>query len=138
MRIVLIMLLMLNLATAKKIALVIGNSDYNRGYLPNPTKDADLIAQNLRDVGFTVTIKKNLSTALKMEEAIDNFAKIVKDDDIAVIYYAGHGVQCKGKNYLIPTKATINRGTQLPSKALNLDVVIGAVSDIKLAIIIKS
>jgi len=105
---------MLNLATAKKIALVIGNGDYNQGHLDNPTKDADLIAQNLRDVGFTVTVKKNLSTALKMEEAIDDFAKIVKDDDIAVIYYAGHGVQCKGKNYLIPTKATINRGTQLP------------------------
>jgi len=52
-----------------------------------------------------------------------------------VIYYAGHGVQCKGKNYLIPTKATIIRGGQLPSKALSLDVVIGAVSDIKLAII---
>jgi len=135
MRIVLIMLLMLNLATAKKIALVIGNGDYNQGHLANPTKDADLIAQNLRDVGFTVTIKKNLSTALKMEEAIDDFAKIVKDDDIAVIYYAGHGVQCKGRNYLIPTKATINRGGQLPSKSLDLDVVIGAVSDIKLAII---
>ena len=126
---------MLNLATAKKIALVIGNSNYNQGYLPNPTKDADLIAKNLEDVGFTVTVKKDLSTAYQMEKAIDDFAGIVKDDDIAVIYYAGHGVQCKGKNYLIPTKATINRGTQLPSKALNLDVVIGAVSDIKLAII---
>ena len=126
---------MLNLATAKKIALVIGNSDYKQGWLPNPTKDADLIAQNLRDVGFSVTVKKDLSTAYQMEKAIDDFARIVKDDDIAVIYYAGHGVQCKGKNYLIPTKATINRGAQLPSKALNLDVVIGAVSDIKLAII---
>ncbi len=135
MRIILIMLLMLTLSTAKKVALVIGNSDYGQGFLPNPTKDADLIAQNLKDVGFSVTVKKNLSTVYQMEKAIDDFAGIVKDDDIAVIYYAGHGVQCKGKNYLIPTKATINRGGQLPSKALNLDVVIGAVSDIKLAII---
>lgn len=135
MRTLLIILLMLNLATAKKIALVIGNGDYKKGWLSNPTKDADLIAQNLRDVGFSVTVKKNLSTAYKMEKAIDDFARIVKDDDIAVIYYAGHGVQCKGKNYLIPTKATIIRGGQLPSKALSLDVVIGAVSDIKLAII---
>jgi len=129
------MLLLISLATAKKVALVIGNGDYGQGFLPNPTKDADLIAQNLRDVGFSVTVKKNLSTAYQMEKAIDDFAGIVKDDDIAVIYYAGHGVQCKGKNYLIPTKATINRGGQLPSKALNLELVIGAVSDIKLAII---
>ncbi len=135
MRIVLMMLLLLNLATAKKIALVIGNSDYKQGRLANPTKDADLIAQDLKDVGFSVTVKKDLSTAYEMEKAIDDFAGIVKDDDIAVIYYAGHGVQCKGKNYLIPTKATINRGIQLPSKALNLDAVINAVSDIKLAII---
>lgn len=69
---------MLNLASAKKVALVIGNGDYNRGYLPNPTKDADLIAQNLRDVGFSVTVKKNLSTARKMEKAIDGFAGIVR------------------------------------------------------------
>ena len=121
MRIILIMLLMLNLATAKKIALVIGNSDYNQGFLPNPTKDADLIAQDLRDVEFSVTVKKDLSTAYQMEKAIDDFAGIVKDDNIAVIYYAGHGVQCKGKNYLIPTKANVARGTQLKSKAVDLD-----------------
>ena len=121
MRIILIMLLMLNLATAKKIALVIGNSDYKQGRLANPTKDADLIAQDLRDVGFSVTLKKNIKTAYKMEEIINDFARTLNKNDIAVVYYAGHGVQCKGKNYLIPTKANVARGTQLKSKAVDLD-----------------
>jgi len=66
MRIVLLFLLLLEFGIAKKVALVIGNGNYETGWLPNPTKDADLIAQNLRDVGFSVTVKKNLSTAYEM------------------------------------------------------------------------
>lgn len=117
MRIVLIMLLLINLAVAKKVALVIGNSNYNQGFLSNPTKDADLIAQNLRDMGFTVTVKKNIKTAPKMEEIINNFARTLNKDDIAVVYYAGHGVQCRGKNYLMPTKASVVKGGQLHGKS---------------------
>ena len=135
MRIVLMILLMLNLVSAKKLALVIGNSNYNQGYLPNPTKDADLIAQKLRDVGFTVTIKKDIKSLDKMKESINNFVRKVKEKDIAVVYYAGHGVQCKGTNYLIPTKAMIAKGGQLESEALNLDFLIGGMSNIKLAVL---
>ena len=119
MRIILMMLLMFNLASAKKVALVIGNSNYNQGFLPNPTKDADLIAQKLGEVGFDVTIKKNIKSVDKMKESINNFVRKVKEDDIAVVYYAGHGVQCRGTNYLIPTKAMIAKGGQLKSEALN-------------------
>jgi len=57
MRIILMMLLLLNLATAKRVALVIGNSDYRQGFLPNPTKDADLIAQKLRGWFYGYTKK---------------------------------------------------------------------------------
>ena len=129
------MLLVLNLATAKKVALVIGNGDYNRGYLPNPTKDADLIAQKLEDVGFTVTPVNNIKTAPKMKEVINNFAKKLNKDDIAVVYYAGHGVQCLGKNYLMPTKANVARGGQLASEAVDLNFLIGGLEKIKLAIV---
>jgi len=135
MRIILMMLLMFNLASAKKVALVIGNSNYNQGFLPNPTKDADLIAQKLGEVGFDVTIKKNIKSVDKMKESINNFVRKVKEDDIAVVYYAGHGVQCKGINYLIPTKAMIAKGGQLKSEALNLDFLIGGMSNIKLAVL---
>ena len=135
MRLILILLLTINLLQAKKLALVIGNSDYQQGFLPNPTKDADLIAQNLRSVGFSVTLKKNLTTAYDMEEVINTFAKTLSSDDIAVVYYAGHGVQCNGKNYLMPTKANVVKGGQLKSKAVDLDFLTGGVSDIKLAIV---
>jgi len=135
MRIVLMIMLILNLASAKKVALVIGNSNYNQGYLPNPTKDADLIAQKLREVGFDVTIKKNIKSVNQMKENINTFIRKVKKDDIAVVYYAGHGVQCKGINYLIPTKAMIAKGGQLKSEALNLDFLIGGMSNIKLAVL---
>jgi len=135
MRIVLMIMLILNLASAKKVALVIGNSNYNQGYLANPTKDADLIAQKLREVGFTVTPKNNIETVEDMKDVINDFAKTVNEEDIAVVYYAGHGVQCKGTNYLIPTKAKIAKGGQLKSEALKLDFLIGGMSNIKLAIL---
>lgn len=135
MRLILMLLLLINLLQAKKVALVMGNSDYAQGFLPNPTKDADLIAKNLKSVGFSVTLKKNLKTAYEMEEIINIFAKTLKKDDIAVVYYAGHGVQCNGKNYLMPTKANVAKGGQLKSKAVDLDFLTGGVSDIKLAIV---
>jgi len=135
MRLILLILLISNLLSAQKVALVIGNSDYNTGRLPNPTKDADLIAQSLEAVGFEVTIQKDLTTLSQMKKAINNFAKTLQKDDIAVVYYAGHGVQCKGKNYLMPTKADVVRGAQLASEALDLDFLIGGVSEIKLTIV---
>ncbi|MEA1953797.1 MAG: caspase family protein [Campylobacterota bacterium] len=78
---------------AKKIALVIGNSAYSEGRLANPTNDADLIASTLGDVGFKVMLRKDIKTAYKMKEIINVFTKKLKKSDIAVVYYAGHGVQ---------------------------------------------
>jgi len=136
MRIILVLLVVLNFAMAKKVALVIGNSNYiTEGYLPNPINDAKLIAKKLRNVGFEVTLKRDIKSADKMKSVINGFLKKLKKDDIAVVYYAGHGVQCRGKNYLIPTKANIVRGGQLQSEALNLDFLIGGLSDIKLAVV---
>lgn len=135
MRIVLILSLLLNLAIAQKLALVIGNSNYNQGYLPNPTKDADLIAQKLESVGFKVTLVKNIDSASKMKKVINNFVRKLHKDDIAVVYYAGHGVQCLGKNYLMPTQANVVKGGQLASEAVDLNFLIGGLSEIKLAIV---
>jgi hypothetical protein len=87
--------------SARKVALVIGNARYQRGGLANPGKDADLIARSLRPLGFEVTEKQDLTTQL-MAAAFHQFAEHIRPGDIVLIYYAGHGVQIGGKNFLIP------------------------------------
>ena len=129
------LLLLLNLAVAKKVALVIGNANYSEGRLSNPINDANLIAKKLRGVGFDVTIKRDIKKSHTMKNVINNFARGLRKNDIAVVYYAGHGVQYKGKNYLMPTLANAVRGGQLEGEAVNLDFLIGGVSEIKLAIV---
>ena len=92
-----------------RIALVIGNSDYNQSgwELPNPVKDADLISDTLKRIGFEVTLVKNASEE-QMEIAFQDHGARLKaagSDAIGVFYYAGHGVQSEGLNYLVPVDA---------------------------------
>ena len=135
MRIILLFLLLLEFGLAKKIALVMGNSNYSKGYLANPINDAKLIAQTLRDVGFTVSIKNDLKTKTDMENAINAFASQVSTDDTVAIYYSGHGVQYNGRDYLMPIHANIAKKGQLPSVSLDVNFLLGGVSDAKLAIV---
>ena len=91
----------------KRLALVIGNSEYiNSNVLPNPVNDAKAIAQALTDVGFTVLqyFNANYRTMLKAQ---DDFGEKLKDYKVGLFYYAGHGVQVKGNNYLIPVDAAL-------------------------------
>jgi formylglycine-generating enzyme required for sulfatase activity len=94
----------LNLAQtkARKIALVIGNTEYASNPLSNPVNDAQLIADSLKKIGFQVVIKKDL-TKEQMVLAFDQFAREIKSGDVVFFYYAGHGLQIGGKNFLIPT-----------------------------------
>jgi hypothetical protein len=102
--------LMAGAATAQaRIALVIGNSNYNQpGWdLPNPIKDADLMMDTLTGVGFEVTLVKD-ATEDEMEVAFQAYGDKLKaagTDAIGVFYYAGHGVQSEGLNYLVPIDA---------------------------------
>ena len=135
MRAILLLLLLLEFGFAKKVALVIGNSNYNKGYLANPINDAKLIAQTLREVGFGVTVKTNLRTKTDMENAINSFVGGVSKHDIVAVYYSGHGVQYEGRDYLMPTGANIVKKGQLPSVSLDVNFLLGGVSDAKLAIV---
>jgi len=89
----------------KRLALVIGNADYIQGnILSNPVNDAKAIASALREVGFTVLLY--LDADLKtMKKAMDNFGERLGKYNVGLFYYAGHGIQIKGNNYLIPTDA---------------------------------
>jgi formylglycine-generating enzyme required for sulfatase activity len=89
-------------SAGNRFALAIGNNAYRRGVLKNAANDARGVAIALRDVGFAVDVVTDASLA-RMEEAVDRFVALLKPGDVAVFYYAGHGVQVDGENYLIPT-----------------------------------
>lgn len=98
---------------AKRVALVIGNGNYSvQPKLRNPVGDATAIANVLRNAGFIVTLGTDL-TNQAMRETINRFAVTVPDSDAALLYFAGHGVQVDGENYLIPVDANIERVADL-------------------------
>ena len=115
------------LATAEpRIALVIGNSAYASGPLRNPANDADLMGTTLKQVGFEVIERRN-ADQITMKRAIQDFgAKLEAAGPKAVglFYYAGHGVQLEGRNYLIPTTAKIEREGDVEIEAVRADWVI--------------
>jgi len=91
----------------KRIALVIGNSNYqNGGSLKNPVNDAELMAKTLQELGFTV-IKKLNANLRTMQIASTDFKSKLKDYDVALFFYAGHGIQVDGINYLVPVDAAL-------------------------------
>ena len=93
-------------ATEQRVALVVGNSSYLMGPLKNPVNDAEDMAKVLPTLGFRVTLLRN-ATHQQMIEAINAFGQELKKGGVGLFYFAGHGVQSKGRNYLIPVNARI-------------------------------
>ena len=90
--------------TEKRLALVIGNSNYDKGELKNPVNDARLIASTLDSLDFEVLLHENLETRRDMTAAIRDFGVKLPENDVSFIYYAGHGIQINSENFLLPTK----------------------------------
>lgn len=88
----------------RRLALIIGNAAYPTAGLKNPVNDATDIAAALRAMGFEVISATN-TNRLKMNTAIDDFGTRLKNYDLGFFYYAGHGLQVKGENYLVPIDA---------------------------------
>ena len=88
----------------KRLALVIGNANYEKGPLENPVNDARLIASTLDSLNFEVILHTNLETRRDLLGAISEFGKKRPLYDFGFIYYAGHGVQVDSENFLLPTK----------------------------------
>ena len=112
----------------KRIALVIGNSSYKVAPLPNPKNDAKLIAQTLRKIGFEVLETLDASQKL-MKKAIRTFSRKIReagDDGVGLFYYAGHGVQVSGRNYLIPVDAEIEGEGDVDLESIDADAVLAA------------
>ena len=92
------------------MALVIGNGAYNYvRALPNPSNDARSIAKSLRDIGFTVSEGIDLDRAA-MQATTREFLREAATAQVAVVYYAGHGVQVEGRNYLVPVDVQLQPG----------------------------
>ena len=113
----------------RKVALIVGNGAYkNVQQLDNPPRDAKLIASTFRDLGFaTVTLAPDL-TRDKFFAALHEFGTEAEKSDWAVVYYAGHGMEIGGINYLIPTDAKLAADRDAETQAVALEQVIAAVS----------
>jgi hypothetical protein len=89
-----------------RAALVIGNGDYQNGALRNPVNDARAVAAKLEKLGFQVILRENMNRE-GMHQAISAFSEALEDGGVGLFYYAGHGMQIKGRNFLIPVDADI-------------------------------
>jgi tetratricopeptide (TPR) repeat protein len=116
----------------RRIALVIGNSAYrNVPPLANPVRDATAIADALRRTGFqTVTLQTDLPKE-KLVDALRNFAQLADNADWALVYYAGHGIEMGGANYLIPVDARLSTDRDVGFETVPLDQVLSAVEGAK-------
>jgi formylglycine-generating enzyme required for sulfatase activity len=113
-------------AAEAKIALVIGNSSYkNTVPLKNPLNDAQAIASKLTGLGFTVLLGKDLDEQ-GMRKLVRDFSRQIDGEDVALFFYAGHGLQVNGVNYLIPTDAELSSENTVETEAFRLDFIMEA------------
>jgi hypothetical protein len=111
-----------------RLALVIGNSAYQTAPLNNPLNDAEDMALTLKNLGFKVILKKNADQRT-MEDTIRYFGKQLKGGSIGLFYFAGHGVQVEGRNYLIPIDARIESESDVKYEAVDAGRVLGKMED---------
>ncbi len=116
----------------KRVALVIGNSNYAKvAPLGNPANDAGLMAETFKAAGFdAVDLRRDLNVA-DMRRALKDFFDKSSGADIAVVFYAGHGIEMDGINYLIPVDAVLDRDVDVYDEALSLDRVLVSVDPAK-------
>jgi hypothetical protein len=118
-------------AEAKRVALVIGNAAYKLGRLQNPVNDASAVAAALGSLGFDkVILKKNLGVEA-FRAALAEMAREAAGADLGLVYFAGHGTEVSGRNFLIPVDATLGRASALDLEAIPLDTVLGQLDGVR-------
>lgn len=112
----------------RRVALVIGNSDYKSSTrLPNTGNDADKIGALLKSAGFDVVDIRHDLTIAEMRRALSEFSVTTRDADIAVVFFAGHGMEVDGSNYLLPIDAKLEREFDVEDETVTLDRILRAV-----------
>jgi uncharacterized caspase-like protein len=102
----------------RRTALVIGNAAYPNAPLRHPVNDATDLAAALERLDFNVTLLRN-ATYQEMDTAVDNFSLQLRRGGVGVLYYAGHGIQREGENYLIPVDARLQEEVDVRYQAVN-------------------
>ncbi len=108
----------------RRHALVIGNAAYKSfPTLRNPVNDSDAVCQSLRALRFEAECRHNLADRRKLLDAVREFADRLQPQDVALFYFAGHGIEIGGENFLVPTAADIQDRSTLEAQAFRLGVV---------------
>jgi Caspase domain len=106
----------------KRVALIIGNSTYKHApALPNPANDAAAMSVLLRTAGFDVIEARQNLSVTEIRRVLRDFSDNVRDADIAVVFYAGHGMELDGTNYLIPVDAKLERDVDVEDETVSVD-----------------
>ena len=125
-------------SAAGRVALVVGNSDYEHervGRLRNPTNDAADMGAALRRLGFEVTVTENAGLSA-LTDALRAFTRRSEGADVALVFYAGHGMEMDGVNYLLPVDARLERDTEVRYETVTLDDVLASTSGAGLRLVI--
>lgn len=118
-------------AWAKNYALLIGNSNYSIGSLDNPANDANDLANTLRSIGFETTVKVNVD-ADGMKSVIRDFGNKLKNNDgIGLFFFAGHGVQVNGENYMLPVGFPFKNEQDVEKNAVQANMILRYMEDSK-------
>ena len=117
---------------AERVALVIGNGAYEHTpRLVNPVRDADAVEKLLGKAGFEIVLIKD-ADAEAVYAGLEKFKIASRGARIGLVYYAGHGVEVDGKNYLLPVDAELSTSSQLRTQAVALDTILSDMEDIRL------
>lgn len=123
----------------RRTALVIGNADYRHlTALKNPVNDSRAICQKLKSLRFDVECAENLADPKAMRRVVAGFVKRLQPNDTALFYYAGHGIEVGGENYLIPTEAEVSSESYVPDETFRLSFLFDELrnSKVRLSILI--
>lgn len=107
----------------KRVALVVGNANYKVRPLKNPRNDADDISRSLRASGFEVIDLRDASLQ-QMRNGVRQFGDRLINNDVGLVYYSGHGVEVKGRNYFIPVNADIMREDEIADQGLDVSLIL--------------
>jgi hypothetical protein len=111
----------------KRVALVVGNYDYKNRPLKNPKADAEDMRDFLRGANFDVVFLEN-GDLESMQGSVTKFTEKLKLSEVGLIYYSGHGIEHKGRNYLLPVNFNINDEDEIPRQALDISAIVDRLS----------